>query len=152
MALSEVLVGQDMKRPVSVTILILLVLTIGGLNLIRFVQSLTQRSLLVELLPISPLYLTATGLFWCVLCGIVLWGIFRRKSWVKIVALSSAFLYVTYFWVDRIWLTQQGSRTGNDIFAVLMSIIMLGFTLWVFSTSRVKVYFGVSDDRRSKNY
>ena len=144
-------VNQDMRRPVSVTILFLLVLTIGGLNLIRFIQSLTQRSLLFELLPFSPLYLTATGLFWCILCGIVLWGIYRRKSWVSIVILSSAILYIFYFWVDRIWLTPQGSRTGNDLFAVFMTIVMLGYTIWVLSTSRVKSYFGVTDDRRSKN-
>ena len=140
-----------MRRPISVTILFFLVLIIGGLNLIRFIQSLAQWSILVELISFSPLYLTATGLLWCIVCGIVLWGIYRRRSWVNIVVLSSAILYVVYVWADRIWQTHQDSRVGNDFFALFMTIIMLGFTVWVFSTSRVKAYFGVTDDRRSKN-
>ncbi len=134
-----------MKKPLSVTIIILLVLITGGLNLIRLIQSVKQWALLKEILPFPPLFLTIMGSFWFVVSALLLWGITRRKSWTVRLIQGTTILYILIFWIDRSWLAVQDSRVTNDLFAVTATIILLIFVLVSLSRRDVKDYFGVSD-------
>ena len=134
-----------MKRPLSVTIIILLVLITGGLNLIRLIQSVKQWALLKEILPFPPLFLTILGSFWFVVSALLLWGITRRKSWTVRLIQGTSILYILVFWIDRSWLAVQDSRITNDLFAVTATIILLIFVFISLSRRDVKDYFGVSD-------
>jgi hypothetical protein len=134
-----------MKKPLSVTIIILLVLITGGLNLIRLIQSVKQWALLKEILPFPPLYMTIIGLFWFVVSGLILWGITRRKWWTVRLIQGSATMYILIFWIDRSWLAVPDSRVANDLFALTATIILLIFIFVSLSRRDVKDYFGVSD-------
>lgn len=134
-----------MKKPLSVTIIILLVLITGGLNLIRLIQSVKQWALLKEILPFSPLYLTIMGSFWFVVSALILWGITKRNLWTVRLIQGSAILYVLIFWIDRSRLAVDDSRVANDLFALTAIIILLIFVFVSLSRRDVKDYFGVSD-------
>jgi hypothetical protein len=134
-----------MKKPLSVTIIILLVLITGGLNLIRLIQSVKQWALLKEILPFPPLYLTIIGSFWFVVSVLILWGITRRKSWTIRLIQVATILYILIFWIDRSWLAVLESRVTNDLFAVIATLFLGIFVLVSQSRREVKDYFGVSD-------
>jgi len=136
---------KNMKKPLSVTIIILLVLITGGLNLIRLIQSVKQWALLKEILPFPPLYLTIIGSFWFVVSVLILWGITRRKSWTIRLIQVATILYILIFWIDRSWLAVLESRVTNDLFAVIATLFLGIFVLVSQSRREVKDYFGVSD-------
>lgn len=135
-----------MKRPVSVTILIIVVLLTGGLHLLRFIQSIKNWEFLEQLLPFSPLYFILSGLVWIILCLIILFGITKRKSWTILVLIGAAAGYSIYFWVDRFLLAELEGRISNDIFTLILNIILLGILLFIISRSTVRDYFGVTHE------
>lgn len=135
-----------MKRPVSVTILIIVVLLTGGLHLLRFIQSIKNWEFLEQLLPFSPLYFILSGLVWIFLCLIILFGITKRKSWTILVLIGAAAGYSIYFWVDRFLLADLKGRISNDIFTLILNIILLGILLFIISRSTVRDYFGVTHE------
>jgi len=135
-----------MKRPASVTIIIILVLLTGGFNIIRLVQSIKNWEFLVQLLPFSPLYFILSGLIWIILSLIILFGIKQRKSWTLLVFIGAVAGYSIFFWVDRLLLAVVDSRIGNDIFVLILNSILLGIILSIISRGNVRDYFGVTHE------
>ena len=137
------------RRPASVTFLAVLVLTIGGLNLIRVAQTLLQWSFLEELLPISPAYFALTGLIWGLLGLVLIWGLWRGETWVPKLLRVSSLIYVIYIWVDRLLVRDPSSRSVNELFSALLTVSVLVIILLILSRRNVKVYFGEAYEQRS---
>jgi hypothetical protein len=139
------------RRPVSVTLLAVLVLTIGGINLIRVAQTLLQWSFLEELLPISPAYFALTGFFWGLLGLVLVWGLWRGETWAPKLLRVSSLIYVIYIWVDRLLVRDPSSRSVNELFSALLMVIVLVIIFLILSRRNAKVYFGEAYEQRSEN-
>jgi uncharacterized membrane protein (DUF2068 family) len=133
------------RRPLSVTLLALGVLTLAGINLLRFAVSLQQRAFLSSLLPLEPLYLTISGLVWAVLGLLLVWGLWSGRGWAVLMTQIGILVYSTYFWLDRIFLAQGVGR--NWLFALALNLFLLVIVYWILSSRKAKAYFGALNDR-----
>ncbi len=142
------------RRPVSVTLLALGVLSIGALNLIRFVQALEQWSFLASLPAVSPLYPALSGLVWCLVGLGLFWGLWRGLSWGYRLAPIFAVLYSLYFWIDRLVVDRRISLAPPGTawpFQAVANILFLGLLVWILNRRGAKNYFGVIHERQSEN-
>jgi hypothetical protein len=130
------------------------VLSIGILNLIRFVQAIEQWSFLASLPAVSPLYPALSGLFWCLVGLGLFWGLWRGLSWSYRLTPFFAVLYSLYFWIDRLVVDHRISLAPPDAawpFQAGTNIILLGLLVWILNRRGAKTYFGVIHERQSEN-
>ena len=132
------------RRPLSVTLLAVGVLTLAGINLLRFAVSLQQRAFLSSLLPLEPLYLTISGLVWGLLGLLLAWGLWSGLSWAVRTTQVAVLVYSTYFWLDRIFLANGAGR--NWLFALAVNLSLLVVVSWILSNRKAKAYFGALND------
>ncbi len=148
-------------HPLSVTILALLALAVGGFNLLRFVLSLQQWSYLKTLPAVSPLYLAASGLVWALACMPLAWGMLRGLPWAPRLMQALALSYALYYWLDQIFLADHPAslpaETGllskaflpaNWPFAAGVTIALLAWMVWVLNRPKVKAFF---DNRQAEH-
>lgn len=126
----------------SVTLLALGVLSIAGLNLLRFQQALELWEFWAELLPISPLYLVVTGLL-LGLAGLALfWGLWRGLRWAPRFLYLVFAVYLVYYWLDRLLLAHPQSRQTNLPCAAAMTVLGLVIIIWILSRRKARAFFG----------
>lgn len=142
---------KSSRRPTIVTLLALLVLTIGGINLIRVAQALLQWSFLEELLPISPAYFALTGIIWGLLGLVLVWGLWRGESWAPKLLRVTSLIYIIYIWVDRLLVRNPSSRSTNQLLVALLSVLLVIIIFLILSRKNVKAYFGDTYEQRSEN-
>ena len=130
------------ERPLSVTLFTWLVLIISVSNIVRTIRAALQWEFLSDLLTIHPIYLLLSGLFWGVLGLILTWGLWRGLIWTPFVTRWAVFAYFVYYWADRIFLSNPVSRSTNIVFMVGLTVIIMFWTLWVFSRENVKQFYG----------
>jgi hypothetical protein len=139
------------RRPLGVTLLVLVVLTVAGVNLARFAMAVQEWQFLVEWLPISPAYLTASGLIWGVLGLLLAWSLWRgwpRAPW----AAAAYFLaYSAYFWIDRLFLPGYPEKNANWPFAASFNLFVLAWTAWVLTRAKAKRFFGEQHEQESQD-
>jgi hypothetical protein len=117
------------------------VLTLAGINLLRFALALQQWAFLSSLLPVSPLYLSASGLIWAVAGLALVWGLWLGRGWAVRGTQAAALAYSLYFWLDRIFIAEGPGR--NWPFALAVNVFLLFIVFWVLSNRKAKAYFGV---------
>lgn len=141
----------NIRRPYSVTILMLGVLIITALNLTRFVLGIREWDFLVSWPGVSALYIVMSGLIWT-LAGIpLLYGLWRAKNWAPGLLQAVALSYALYFWLDRVFLVDhpvsgaEGARRAllpaNWKFAVGATVLSLAYIAWTLSRRTVNDYF-----------
>ena len=149
------------RRPTSVTLVALGVLTIASLHLIRLILAIIDWHFLETLPGISPIYLVLTGFLWSVICLPLWWGLWRGLSWAPRLTRWAALAYVLYDWVERGFLTWRNFRqTGlspalpwlSDIpanwsFWVITTVILLAYIFWTLSRPKARAFFGESNER-----
>ena len=134
------------KRPTSVTLLTLGVLTIAIVNIIRFVLTLAQWEFLNEVLPISPLYLALSGFIWSLVWLPLAWGLWRGYKWAPRFTLLTTLAYTLYYWLNRLLLTTNYGGQ-NWPFISVFNIMLLTITYLILSRRNVKAFFGVLHER-----
>ncbi len=144
-----------MKRPWSVTLLMLIVLIITVVNVLRLVLSIRYWEFLTSRSAISPLYLSVTGLIWSLAGFCLLWGLWKAKSWAPRLMEAMALTYALYFWLDHIFLMEHplSGVTGaakallpsNWQFSAGITVICLAFIAWTVNRAKVKAYFRTTD-------
>lgn len=144
--------GQRMVRPTGVTLLALGVLSIAGLNLVRFILTITRWQFLNNLPGLSPLYLALSGLIWSLVGIPLFWSLWRGLSWAPRLLEAVMLTYAAYYWLDRIFLEDhivsgtQGSLGAflplNWPFTITITALIMVITVWILSRQRTKDFFG----------
>ncbi|MGW8251537.1 MAG: hypothetical protein ACWGO1_12905 [Anaerolineales bacterium] len=132
------------RRPLSVTLLVCGVLTLAGINFLRFAVSLQQWVFLNSTLPVNPLYLSASGLIWAVTGLVLAAGLWLRRAWAVRATQLAALAYSLYFWVDRIFIAQGAGR--NWLFVLAANLLFVFIVFWILSNRKAKAYFGAMHD------
>jgi hypothetical protein len=144
--------GPDAPRPLSVTLLALGVLSIAGLNLVRFILAISRWQFLSNLPGVSPLYLALSGLIWSVVGIVLFWSLWRGLPWAPRLLQAVMLTYAAYYWLDRIFLAEhlvtgpQGSLSPflplNWPFTITITAILMVVAVWILSRPGTKIYFG----------
>ena len=130
------------RRPLGVTLIAALVLSIAGLNLIRFFLAIRDWDFLSSLPGISPLYLVLSGLVAALIGFSLAWGLWRGKAWAPRYTLLAALVYALYSWIDRTFLSKDSFVHTNWPFALAMTLLILGLVFFSFSRHNSKAFFG----------
>jgi hypothetical protein len=139
------------KRPFSVTLLLLIVLTITIINFLRFVLSLWSWSFIASRSTVSPLYLALTGLIWSVAGAVLIWGLWTARPWSPRLMQAVGLTYALYYWLDQIFLKDHpvsGATPAMQVilptnwpFAAGVTVVLLLFMEWSLTRAKVKQYF-----------
>lgn len=129
------------KRPFSVTLLTLLVLTITILHWIRFFMALSWWDFLETLPRVSPLFLTLTGFIWGVAGLPLIWGLWLGLRWAPQATIMVSLLYSTYYWIDRIFVANFAVDRGRWPFLAGMTLLLLVFVLLTLTRSDSRYFF-----------
>ena len=149
------------KRPWSVSLLALGVLIITVINLIRFVLSIRYWGFLSSRSGISSIYLALTGFIWSAAGLILLWGLWKAKTWAPKLMQAVALTYALYYWLDHIFLMEHSVIGETGAFRVLLpsnwqfsagvTVVSLAYIVWTLSRSKVKAYFGIDKSEIDQN-
>ena len=139
------------KRPFSVTLLAVLVLSITIVHLVRFINTLTLWNFLTDLPSKSPLYLALTGLFGFVAGAVVFWGLWTGKPRAPLATGLLTVIYLSLQWLEQILVVRAGNEFENWPFMVGMTLIGLIFVFWTLFHPSSKAYFGEMHEPSEKD-
>jgi hypothetical protein len=132
------------RRPKSVTLLVLGVLSIAGTSLVRFAASIEQWQYLSALPGVHPLYLTLSGLIWLLVWLPLSVGLWFGKSWAPFATGAASLAYTIYWWADRIIAANVslGFYSGSPWhFRIIATVFLLGFVYWILTNAKAKAFF-----------
>ena len=137
------------KRPFGVTLLLWLVLSLSAWGVVRFIAALRWWDVLTEFdSRLSPVYLAITGAGWMIVGGVLLWGLFSGKRWTRLGILTSLFLWLMEYWVERIFFE---APRANASFALMVSILLLIVTLVSALNRQTQIFFIRSEEHEQPN-
>jgi hypothetical protein len=146
-------------RPWYVTLLALGVLSIAGLNLLRFILTIRQWQFLASWPGVSPLYLALSGLVWTLAGLPVFWGLWRGRRWAPQLTQATALTYALYYWLDHILLVDHPLNDPisaihsllpvNWPFAVGVTVVTLTYTAWALNRPRAKAFFASDEVKKT---
>ena len=111
------------NRPFGVTLLLWLVLTLITWGAVRVSASLRGWAVLDEYgSSLSPLYFLVTGAGWGVAGGVILFGLWSRKAWIRPAFIASIVIWMLEYWIER---TFFQSPRANLIFALACSVVVI---------------------------
>ena len=141
----------DRKRPTSVTLLAVLVLSITIVHLVGFINTLTLWNFLTALPGKSPIYLALTGLLGFIAGAAIFWGLWTGKPWTPLATRILTVLYLGLQWAEQIIVVRAGNEFKNWPFWVGMTLIGLIFVFWTLSHASSKAYFGEMHESSEKD-
>ncbi|GAB4581252.1 MAG: hypothetical protein Fur0022_39990 [Anaerolineales bacterium] len=131
---------HNLRRPFSVTLLAIGVLTLAMVGLVRAGQAVHLWDFL-NALEVSPGYLAVSGLF-AGLAGLpAVWGLWHGLRWSSRYTLIYISAVLVFFWVDRLLMTQAQSVLVNTPFALGITFLIAFFTAWVLSRKPARAFF-----------
>lgn len=140
------------KRPFSVTLLAILVLSLVAIHLTRFAQALQQWTFLNDLpLSVSPLYLAATGLFWGAAGVPVLAGLWRGGRSTPAAVKGYLVGYGLYYWLEQALVMASPLRQSNWPFTAGLTIVILIGSFLILSRPKARNFFGETNERKPEN-
>jgi len=135
---------MPLKRPFGVTLFIWMVLILSAWGVTRFVAAMRAWDILYEFdASLSPLYLSITGAGWGVAGGVLLAGIWMRRSWVRPVFITSSFAWLIEYWMERILFQ---SPRANLPFALACSGIFIIIAVSITILPGTKSFFTKSEE------
>jgi magnesium-transporting ATPase (P-type) len=141
----------DRKRPFSVTLLAVLVLSITIVHMVRFINTLTLWNFLTELPGKSPFYLALTGLFGSIAGALTSWGLWSGKSWARTATGILTVVYLGLLWIEQVFAVRAGNKFENWPFWVGMTFVILIFVFWTLLHASSKAYFGEMHEPSEKD-
>lgn len=133
---------QLKKRPLSVTLLAWVVLLLASLGWLRLIEVIRRWDFLQSLSPIPPvIYLAITGLVWGLLGAVLVWGLFLGRWWAPRLMQVSALAYSAYYWLDRLRIANPSAIATRWPFALTLTLALLGYIFFVFSSKDTKLFF-----------
>jgi hypothetical protein len=137
--------------PFRITLALCLVLIMTAWNLARLWTSIAWRSTL-EIYASSPgpLYIGLTGALWGAVGALLAWATWSRQRWALQALLGASAAYAAWAWADRLMV--QAQIGANWPFAILMTVVVLGYVIAVAIDPRNRAYFGKeAHERQNKN-
>jgi hypothetical protein len=133
---------QTPKRPFGVTVLLGLVLTFTGLQILRVWVSVANWDFLNSLpLQINPLFFIISGLFWAAVGAMLATGLWTRRRGARLGVLLATLGYVAFHWADRLWLQARGPQSSNLVFDAVLSVVMVVFIAGMLAPASMRNYF-----------
>lgn len=130
------------KRPFGVTVLVGLVLMFTGLQILRVWASIATWDFLASLpLRVSPLYFVLSGTVWAGISGWLLAGLWSGKHWAPRALQVAVLAYVSFHWVDRIWLQARGPQSSNMTFEAVLTFLLVGLIFGMLAPASMREYF-----------
>jgi hypothetical protein len=132
------------KRPFSVTLLFLGVLSIAGLHLLRFLMAVQQWQFLDSLPGVSPLYLAVTGLLWFTVGLAAAFSLWLGTPWAPWLTLAAALGYALYTWLDRIFAANVSLGIYDGFawpFRLAATFGLLALVYWIVSRTPARTFF-----------
>jgi hypothetical protein len=140
---------MSQKRPFGVTMLLWLVLSLSAWGAVRLFAAFRWWNVLNEFgARLSPLYLSTTGVGWLVVGGVLLWSLFRGKTWVRLGIPISIFLWVIEYWVERMFFE---APRANFFFALIASILLFILTFASAFNQKTRQFFIRSEEHEQPN-
>ena len=134
--------NQEQGRPTGIKVLSIILFLISLFYLLKLSQVILQWSRLELLhLTITPLYLVADSIVWCVSAIILAWGIWVARSWARHTTLIMSLLYSFVFWIDRIWIAEPEGLAQRWPINLLLTILGLGMILLIVNRKSSRDYF-----------
>jgi hypothetical protein len=116
----------SMKRPLSVTILLWLVLSLTAWSILRLVTAIQWWSiLLASATPPGPLYIAISGGFWTLVSLVLLWGLLRARDWARIALVGTGAGFSVWYWSDRLLLQSLRENWPFSLGATLVLLIIV---------------------------
>ncbi len=135
--------------PFRITLCAVVVLTTAAWNLVRLLTSIAWGGLLESYAPrAGAVYIGISGGVWSAAGGFVLWGVWRRTQWALRALLAGAWSYSAWAWFDRILL--QAGGPANWGFALICTLVLLGFITAIALSPRSRTYFGEEAHEREE--
>lgn len=141
----------DRKRPFSVTLLAVLVLSITIVHMVRIINTLTLWNFLTELPGKSPIYLALTGLLGSIAGALSFWGLWSGRSWARTATGILTVVYLGLLWIEQLFAVRAGNKFENWPFWVGMTLVALLFVFWTLSHASSKAYFGEMHEPSEKD-
>ena len=121
-------------------------LTLLVFNAIRFGTALIKWDLLLDFTPMpGPAYIAATGLIWALGWLIAYLGIEFAWKWGGVVFLLQSFLYMSYYWLDRLFFQLPVERS-NALFVFVTTFFCLLFIVIILALPKSRAYFEKKND------
>jgi uncharacterized membrane protein len=143
--------NHDRKRPFSVTLLAVLVLSITIVHLVRFINTLTLWNFLTDLPGKSPTYLVLSGLAGFIAGALLFWGLWTGRARAPLAAAILTVIYLSLQWIEQIISIRAGNEFENWPFMVGMTLIVLIFVFWTLLHAGSKAYFAEMHESSEKN-
>lgn len=135
------------NRPVSVTILSILVLIIAMMNLVRFMSAIRYRETLVsyDVTP-GPLYIGTTGLVFFLGMAWLFWILWNGHPRSRMAAYLLLGTYILFSWLDR-FLFQSHLSRPNTPFAVGVTILVVFYIVLSLSLPSNQAFFSRTNEQ-----
>ena len=134
--------NSRVKRPFSVTILVVIVLIFTSLNTLQWISAYQNQAFfeMYELdLPI--LYLIVTGILWMIFGIPLIVGLFFGMRWSYSLVRVYFIVSGLYYWVDRLVVAEPLTIAFRWQFAVVATLVMFVFLFWTLSRPKTKLFF-----------
>jgi hypothetical protein len=135
------------RRPRSVTVVALGVLTIAGLNTARVILALVRWQALDHFPGVPQFYIACTGAVWAVAAWSIAWGVWRGETWAPRVMRLAVLVYSGYYWLDRLFMANrtvwfEPVLPVNWLFAAGLNGFVFWLVYWTLSRPISKKFFG----------
>jgi hypothetical protein len=138
------------KRPVLISILTWVVITFTTANCLRLYETFINWQILIKYKSVpSPVYITASTLFWIIAGVFISVGLIRGIKRILAYSLLGVSFFLIWFWIDRLVIQ---SRQNSHLFPMVATAFMILFILMTYFRTRNSYYFQQRDpnDRKSK--
>jgi len=135
-------IAVPIKRPWALSILSILVLSIGCFHLFSITQIIKNSDVLQNIsINVSLFYLIIKSSIWAIWGPFLAWSIWQGRNWSQISSIIFGSLYCLIFWVDRLWIAEpQISQTRLGINLIFSILGLLGI-ISIVSQKSSRQYF-----------
>ncbi len=136
--------NQKSKRPFSVTLVALAVLTFAVIHLVRLVDAILQWDFLKGLEGVPVAYIALSGLLWALVGLPLAWGLWRGKRWAPIAARIALPAYLLYAWIDRIFIANAEITMSGDSawpFMAGATLVSMALLFWNLSRAKARAFY-----------
>lgn len=130
------------KRPFLVKLLTWAFGFWGLWGWLRFSRTILEWQLVFEVLSGKLFgYLFGSGLVVGLLALPVIFGLWRRSTWVRPLACVTAIIFPSIYWFERLFLWRDAASQGNWLFMLVLTALWLGLVAWALNLKPSRKYF-----------